>query len=587
MSRSDVAAAGAGTFDEELLQLLARQGRRLPVPLFILAAVIAAMAARHVGLLVPLMWLCLVVVVIALRWVVLARLPGLSSIDVPTRLRLAIILNALSGLTHGLSVVFFFVFSDYERAILSMLLIGLCAGSVSRTGGYTPVFLVYLIPTVVPLSVVWVVSAFSSDRPWIEASLALLVALLGGILAALARDAFRLFKESFDIRLQHVDLNERLRAALRDAEAASRAKTRFLASASHDLRQPMHSLTIFASALAMRPLDERSRGIVAHMNDALNELSSELDSLLDVSKLDAGLVPVHLEPVALKPLVERLRHTFLPNAQAKALALEVACPDDIYVNTDKTLLERALRNLLDNAIKYTDSGLISLAVKVDGDALQLVISDTGPGIPSAEHERVFEEFYQVGNPERDRAKGLGLGLAIVKRLLDLLQIRMTLFSTPTSGTRFTLTLHRASPAKESTINDAAAAPFSLHGLHVLVVDDELRIRLGMRELLEQVGCRVTDAASTAEAAISARLDRPDVLLADFRLRGADDGIATVRAVREQYPQLPALLVSGDTAPERLREADAAGLTQVLHKPVTADALKTAIGKAAGRIGGDV
>lgn len=586
MSHPVVAAVPAGTFEEELLHLLARQGRRVPIPVFLVAVVIAAMAAERVPIALPVAWLGLVVLVLYVRWIVLGRLPSLTSISVSTRLKLAVALSAINGITHALSLGFFWYLPDFERAIQSMLLIGLCAGSVGTTAGYMPVFLAYLIPTLGPLAILWAIRGTASDSLWVESAAAVLIVFLGLVLFALGRDAFRLFKESFDIRLQQAELNAKLRNALEEAEAASRAKTRFLVSASHDLRQPMHSLSLFAAALALRQLDDRSRGLVMHMNEALLDLSSELDSLLDVSKLDAGLVQAHRKAVAIKPLIDRVHQTFLADARAKNLEFEVDCPDDLFVNTDRDLLERAVRNLVENAIKYTKSGSVRLGATADAESVELTIADTGPGIPEREHAHVFEEFYQLDNPERDRTKGLGLGLSIVKRHLELLEIRLDLISSPGSGTKFVLTLDRVYPSESGAATRAAPAGFSLNGLHVLVVDDEAKVRLSTKEWLENLGCRVSDVDGTAQAALSARANRPDIVLVDLRLRGDDHGIAAVRAIREIYPQMPALIISGDTAPERLREADAAGMT-LLHKPVAVDALKKAIATASGRMTADV
>jgi signal transduction histidine kinase/ActR/RegA family two-component response regulator len=440
------------------------------------------------------------------------------------------------------------------------------------------VFLAYIVPMLAPLSILWAVSAGTSSAWWIEGMTAVLIVFLALILFALSRDAFRLFKESFNIRLQQIHLNAKLSLALEHAEAASRAKTRFLASASHDLRQPMHTLSVFAAALAMRHLDARSHEIVTYMNEALEDLSSELDAILDISKLDAGVISIQKKAMALKPFLEHLRDTFLADARAKHLDLRIDCSDNFWVYTDKTALERVLRNLLQNAIKYTYSGHILLVVEVDGSSLLLTIADTGPGMSETEHMRIFEEFYQIDNPERDRQRGLGLGLAIVKRLLDLLEVEFRLISSPGFGTKFILKLPRVNTYDD--IITESAISLSLSGLHILLVDDETKVRLGTKELLESSGCRVSDADGTAQAVMRALADPPDIVLADFRLRGTDDGITTVHTLRKIYPDLPALLVSGDTDPQRLREADAAGIS-LLHKPVSGKLLTKAIVMAVG------
>ncbi len=563
-----------GSLEEELLRLLARQGRRVPIPVFLAAVMIAAMAYGRLPTALLAGWLVLVAIVLGVRWAVLGRLPALTAISAQNRLRIAIALSAINGATHGLSLGFFPYLPLYERAFQSMLLVTACTGSVATTAGYKPIFLAYVLPTLGPLVVLWAVSPGVANVGWIEISTAGVFALIGLILVALAGDAFRLFRESFEIRLQQAELNRQLRTALDQAEAANRAKTRFLASASHDLRQPIHTLSLFGAALTMRPLDHESRDIAKHMNTALQSLASQLDSLLDISKLDAGVVRVNRGPATLRPILERLHEEFAPRARGKGLRMDLECPRDALVDIDPLLLERILRNLLDNAVKYTGSGGVALRAERTAGGYDVTVSDTGRGIPEAEQPRVFEEFYQLDNPERDRTKGLGLGLAIVTRLADLMRIKMHMTSSPGRGTQFVLTVPEAASAAARTAEPTStAAP--LGALHVLVVDDEAAIRIGMKTLLEAMGCRATLADGTASALAAARADEPDLVVADLRLRGGDDGFETVRAIRKLYPQLRAILISGDIAAERLREAEAAGIP-LLHKPVPFEILKREI-----------
>lgn len=313
------------------------------------------------------------------------------------------------------------------------------------------------------------------------------------------------------------------------------------------------------------------------MGSALDALASQLDALLDVSKLDAGIVDRNLQTVHMLPLLARLTEEFKPVAQSKGLHLLLDCPRDSYTATDPALLERLLRNLLSNALKYTESGSISLACHRDAQRWLLEVRDTGRGIPPTEQARVFEEFYQLDNPERDRSKGLGLGLAIVRRLCDLLEIELHMDSTPGVGTRFSLDLTVVQAQQlEANPERAIAAPPS--GLRVLVVDDEEAVRLGMSSVLSEMGLTVRSTDSSAGAMALLAEFEPQLVLADFRLRGDDDGLATIRALRHRLPDLPALLISGDTAPSRLREARAAGVP-LLHKPVAITELRKAIAQA--------
>jgi signal transduction histidine kinase/CheY-like chemotaxis protein len=563
-------AAPAATWQEELLLVLLRQSKRVFLPVFLTALVVAGMAYGHVPTWVLAAWLGLVAAMLGVRRIVLGRLAGSKRFTPDECLGIAAALTGLVGITHGMSAGFFPFLPEVERALLSLWLVAACAASVVTTAGYLPVFLAYLIPVLTPVVAMWGLMPGIAERAWIEPATAALALLTGGLLITFAKDTFRLFRESFEIRLQQLELNRQLEAALR-------AKTRFLASASHDLRQPTHTLSIFAAALSMRQLDDEVREIVGHVNAAVQVLAAQLDALLDISKLDAGVVRVNRAPVSLSALIERMQREFSAPAEAKRIELVIHCLDDPWINTDPMLFERIVRNLLDNAIKYSDAGRIEMRVDAEPRGHVMTIADSGRGIPWEEQERVFEEFYQLENPERDRTRGLGLGLAIVKRLTDLLQIGMEMTSTPGVGTQFCLVLPVAHEAAKHAAE--AKARRSPAKLHVLVIDDEAEIRLGMKKLLEGMGCRASLADGTVEALAAARLAQPDLIVADFRLRGADDGIAAVRAVRGLYPRIPALLISGDIASDRLREAEQAGIA-LLHKPVPAEDLKRAIVEAA-------
>jgi CheY-like chemotaxis protein len=233
---------------------------------------------------------------------------------------------------------------------------------------------------------------------------------------------------------------------------------------------------------------------------------------------------------------------------------------------------------VDNAIKYTQSGTVELSTNVVGNGLRIAVTDTGPGIPEAERERIFEEFYQIGNAERDRRQGLGLGLALVRRLAKLLDIPIEMTSESGKGSIFAVTLPRvarvAVAERPQLAPSATVATGELAGAHVLVLDDEPSVRLGMRALLEVWGCHVTACSGYVEAErmIAKYSLQPDVIIADFRLREHETGIDAVRHLRATLGDVPALLISGDTAPERLGEAQASGIP-LLSKPVNPDTLK--------------
>ncbi|WAC73718.1 ATP-binding protein [Roseateles sp. SL47] len=562
--------------DLELLRLIAKQGRRVPYPVGLAALALAAMSTSVVPAGLAFGWLAAVYAVLALRWWMLGRLPDMHEEPLQHRLNWAVGLSLLNGTVFATSLGVAPWLTDFQRTVQTIVLLGLCAGAVATTAGHRLVFQAFLWPVTVANALAWGLGGVAAEDRWLNVLLAALIVFYAVILISLAKDTYRVFAESVLIRQQQIKNNQQLRQALSQAESAMAAKTRFLASASHDLRQPMHTLSLFGAALAKRPLDDEGTVIVTQMNLALQSLSSQMDALLDISKLDAQVVPVNNQVFALQPWLSRLQREFQPAAQRKHLMLRLDCPPDACVESDPVLLERVVRNLIDNAIKYTQRGEVSVEVSrgQDEGLWRLSVRDTGMGIPDHEQSRIFEEFYQVGNPERDRAKGLGLGLSIVTRLVDLLDLHLALRSVPGQGSSFMLNVTAADPAEIQPGQEARKGG-SLPPIRVLVIDDEEPVRVAMHALLMAHGCQVLVAGSTREGLLKSMGHPPDLLLTDFRLRGGEDGISAVRSLRSAFPGLPALLVSGDTAPERLREAHEAGLT-LLHKPVSEEQLISAM-----------
>ena len=571
----------AKTFEEMLLPIVITRFEPISVPKIIGNVIAATIALRNAASGIFAAWLTLFAVIqvvdfFVIRWL---RTHGHTS---PARaLRIPVIVTLVDGVCLALCLIQFGALSQFERAAVTIIFAGLCSSSVTTTAVYRPIFFAYTVPTLLPVALLWIV--FPGDhQAWIGWSLSILAMAYAHYLYERAKDIGRLARESFDIQQERVQLNSELQAALEsvtsareDAQVASNAKTRFLASASHDLRQPIQTLSLFGAALAMRPLDERSRQIASNMNIAIQDLSCELDALLDVSKLDAGVVQLQSAPFRLAPLLEHIYTLFAPAALEKRLTLEVSCPQEAWTRTDCSHLDRVIRNLVENAIKYTDAGSIRVIVQREGNSYQLAVIDTGIGISEDNQTRVFEEFYQINNPERDRKRGLGLGLSIVKRLVAMLEIPLQLTSSPL-GTRIVLMIPVAEPVT-SAATALATPEHSISPLHVLAIDDEERVRVSMKTLLEELGCTVSIGAGTEDAVKEVQQRVPDLLLTDLRLRGADNGVETIRAVRAILPNLPALIISGDSAPERLLEAQAAGITMI-HKPISSKTLLDEIAK---------
>ena len=564
------------------LNLLAKQATRSPFVIAIVSAVLAYIVSGRAPLYLVGLWGVVLIALLFVRRAYALRQLDSPPADVQRSLAHMVWFAFAAGLITGSAAPLFFPALPPEgRALLTMILVCWTAGGVSTAAAYARAFYAYVAPALLPLVLLWMMAGVPQ-----EIAVAVLILLFGLIQVFFVRDNERVVRESFVIRYE----NERLLEALererqevlfaRDrAEEANRAKSQFLAAASHDLRQPLHALSLLSATLTLRATDGAAGEIAGHINKALGSLSTLVDALLDISKLDAGAVQPELQRVNVKTLIERIEAEYRPVARDKGLTFRVA-PVDAQVETDPVLLERVVRNLVDNAFKYTAAGSVSLDVELDEQTVRIAVRDTGAGIPKSERERIFEEFYQVGNPERDRGKGLGLGLAIVRRLARLLGLEVQLESNPGHGSTFAVTLARAAegsalrqPQRAPLIDDAGA----LAGARVLVIDDEPSVRVGMRALLESWGCRVAACSGLVEA--QRLLDDyaldVDVIVADFRLPQHENGIETVRRLRERLGEVPALIVSGDTAPERLREAQASGLP-FLHKPVSAEKLKETV-----------
>lgn len=365
---------------------------------------------------------------------------------------------------------------------------------------------------------------------------------------------------------------EALKAAKEEAERAARAKSTFLAAASHDLRQPVQALVLFNAALQQRLRNHPAAPILARMKSSMEALQVLLEGILDVSRLDAGIVTANLQSFPLGEMVARLGAEYAIQARAKGLRLRYL-PISAWVRSDPALLERILRNLLENAVRYTEQGGILLGCRMHGEMLRLQVVDTGVGISAAEREAVFEEFYQVGNRGRDRARGLGLGLAIVRRLAGLLGHRLEVSSVPGKGSVFGIELPRVAPVARPV---SAAMPVDtrreLDQRSILVIDDEAMMRQGLEVMLSDWGCRVMTAATEEEAVLAARANPPDAIIADYRLQQGRTGTDAVRAVQRACGrEIPAIVLTGDTAPERIVEVKNSGLV-IAHKPVVPDSL---------------
>lgn len=524
------------------------------------------------------------------RWLLPRWLPMAPSLSHEEKVNWLIWTMALNGLTKGLACFIFPYIGLYERSIITMITIGASSIVVSSTFGYRPIAIAYVSTAMLPLFATWIINPVMATFPgaqwyeivwqpgWIEAITGVVGFGYAAALIASGDESFQRFETSLIMRRRVDKLNHRLEETLNEAEQANMAKTRFLAAASHDLRQPIHTLSLFSAALNLQNLDAKSRQIVNHMTASLEVLSSQLDRLLDISKLDAGIVEVNATEVDLAITLARLHKEFEMLADSRSLYFLCQAPPGSFIRTDPTLLELILRNLIENAFKYTQEGGVTVTAQLQDTYYRISISDTGCGIAPGDRGKVFEEFYQVGNYQRDRTKGLGLGLAIVKRLVGLLHLQIELTSQPGVGSRFELVILQAARLSGSAAGVPAiraSEAMLINNLNVLVLDDEVSIREGMKILLEAKGWAVVTSESIDAALQAVRQFIPDVLLVDFRLANGANGIDAIARIRELVGAVPAILISGDTAPQRLREATEAGIP-LLTKPVSAAVLEASI-----------
>lgn len=384
------------------------------------------------------------------------------------------------------------------------------------------------------------------------------------------------------LRESHRNLERRIAERTRQLEESNRDKARFLAAASHDLRQPVHALGLFVAQLQeTRDAGERERLIdkVAASSAAVSAL---IEALLDISRLDAGAVECRPVDFPLQSLFDRIEHAFAADAQAKGLRFRVR-PTHARVRTDPVLLERVLLNLCANAIRYTPQGGAIVAARRRAGGIRIEVRDTGIGIEPHQQPRIFEEFYQAGAAPDGGLRGLGLGLAIVERLARLLELRVELRSRPGRGSLFALDVPQAASAPGALPAQPDPVPGTrFAGLAVLLIDDDPPAREATGGLLAQWGCVVTIAAGADEALgrLRAGAAAPHLVVCDYRLAGGERGTVTVAAVRAYLQQsVPAVIVTGDASRD-LHEAVAAAGLHLMHKPINAARLRALVAHVA-------
>lgn len=438
---------------------------------------------------------------------------------------------------------------------------------LATTFAYTPAYYAGAIPMLAPLAAGYV--AAGESMHYVMAGV---VVMLFIMLAYFQRSMCNSLTQSISLRHERERLIGELERKSREIEAASQAKSRFLAATSHDLRQPLHAQRLFLSELEANVRDAKNLGVISRIWRSMESMDALLGDLMDIARLDAGAVEIHKTAFQLMPLLAGIECEFAAQMAEKRLRFRVShCRHVVY--SDPMLLERILRNLVHNAVRYTPSGAVLVVCRKRDRMVEIQIRDSGPGIPAGQQSQIFEEFTQLGNSERNRNKGLGLGLAIVARLARLLGHEVEVRSRPDMGSVFAIRvpLSDQAPPMASPTRAQAGVSADISGLRVWVVDDDPEIIQAMSLLLERWGCQarlMTDMAQVLEILPDA-CEYPDVVIADYRLPGSLSGLDLIGRIRDGAGErVAAVLITGDTSPTLLNQARASDCI-LLHKPVDA------------------
>lgn len=572
--------------ERDCIRGLFAQGRQASFIGVVIGAAIVAALWDNVSHTALLAWYALVVANQGIR-VLMVRAFFAAGPDGPDASRIGawarryVYTMLVGGFLYGVTALVLWPASALSQLFLLMMVVGLAAGSIAANAFHPPTMYAYLTPLILP-SILRLAFSGGFEYSLIATTNVFYYLMLVGFgrrQSALLRNSFALAYRNEDLALALQKKSQAAEEAQHAAEQASLAKSKFFAAASHDLRQPLHALGLFAASLRTTTRGTPAAEQVGQILSSVDVLESLFDELLDISKLDAGYVTPEPAHFAVAPVFARIAAVYAPTAARAGLTLRFM-PTQAVLHSDASLVERALGNLVSNAIRYTPQGGVLVACRTRGRDYSLEVWDTGIGIADGDRERIFEEFTQLGNPGRDRSKGLGLGLATVGRIAGLLRTPVEVFSQVGRGSVFRLRVPGGDPA---LVTAPRALPReadvdALAGQVVVVIDDESAVREGMCTLFGQWQCRIV-AAGTADEALAVLAERglaPDLVIADFRLHDERTGIDAIAAIRARHgATIPAVLVSGDAAPETFRKAREAGLT-LLTKPVRAARLRAAL-----------
>ena len=485
--------------------------------------------------------------------------------------RAVMVSTAVIGFAISVSApVFFPYLSDSQRGLLTGILLAWVSTASAVIGTYPACYRVYLVIFSVNVTLAWVM--FGTE---VEGIVALGICILGaGILWRFSARVGSLIADSVNIRAENRELVERLKRALKDAENANATRTRFLAAASHDMRQPVHALMLLSSLMGKTLSPERRSEIARQMLVTTESLEAMFRGLLDLARIDAGTLVPRLETVALGSLCESIAAAYAERCAAAGLGFEIECPAGLAIRADPALLGRVLGNVVNNAVKFTKRGSVSVVCSAtSGTEASIVVRDSGVGIAGDDLAHICEAFYRGASAREVEAEGVGLGLAIASHMADLMGHRFEIGSVRGAGTVVTMVAPRSDPPRAPAEGEAAAQRLAYS--IIALVEDDRAARQSMRIWLEEHGCAVAAGGSVEEviALLDRRGMRPDFILADFDLGPGVNGYQAIARLRKGYGDVPAAIVTGDSLQSAAPDSD----TPVLIKPVKPEALEALLG----------
>jgi len=445
---------------------------------------------------------------------------------------------------------------------------GLSAGSAAMQGPCLPVFYAYVLPKMVV--VITLLFTLDGKAYWV---LAWATSLFLFLIIWFTRKSERNIRDSIELRFENRELIKQLRTSLTKTDEANNAKSVFLASASHDLRQPLHALALMTEILGNTQLNQRQADLQQRMLSAVDSTRSMLDSLLDISKLEAGAISAEEKPFFMQTVFDKLEAEMQQFADEKDLSYRARATEAV-ANSDALIVELIVRNLISNALRYSDHGGVLLTCRYRKPGHLLVqIWDTGIGIAESEKQSIFKAFHQLDNPERNAQKGFGLGLAITQGLAETIGSDITVRSVKGRGSVFGFQL---SAAIQPVIQEAKQTPqkYSFSGKTVLVIDDDAKVRNSMQELISSWQCTCIASESAADALSEISRTPVDIMLVDYRLSNNLTGLDAIKEIRQSLGEkIPAIIITGDTAAEKIKQISESDI-HLMHKPISVDELKS-------------